>query len=501
MAVFTFPLPGVGTVSDLEPRKRWILSLMLTISKTRQRLSPIFITVGTTLAIWLVSKWYYQDWFANPYKYIAKTASLSATVMICCCIILSTRWRALENFFGGLDKVYQVHKRVGRWSFFLILLHPIFLAVDRLPDIPAFLQAMWFYQPEGDRYLWSQNIGVIALIGFAVLITLTLWLKIAYHRWKRTHEFFGLLLLIFCAHIFLVNADVARYPVLTGWMYGWLGLALGSFVYIRFLYRYWGPKFGYYVWRIERVEDILELTFAPQDQKMDFRPGQFVYLVIRKEGITQELHPYSIACGYNLEAMLKLGIKQVGDHTRTLDLLEVRDPVTVYGPYGHLSDAFLQADRDCVFIGGGIGITPFIGMWHVALHSEERYDQSQVPITIRELHPEILKTWKSPRVSLFYVCRTVEEASFDNDIRNEVILSQFHGFPQLEKRGHHYELYLSSKQGRISTAYIDQQVQGGVKDRYVFLCGPTPMVDELIRQLNAIGLNSRQIIVEDFNLV
>jgi hypothetical protein len=95
-------------------------------------------------------------------------------------------------------------------------------------------------------------------------------------------------------------------------------------------------------------------------------------------------------------------------------------------------------------------------MWHVALHSEERYDQSQVPVPIRKLHPEILKTWKSPRVSLFYVCRMAEEASFDNDIRNEVILSHFHGFPQLEKRGHHYELYLSSKQGRISADYIDQ---------------------------------------------
>jgi hypothetical protein len=34
-----------------------------------------------------------------------------------------------------------------------------------------------------------------------------------------------------------------------------------------------------------------------------------------------------IACGYNLEALLRLGIKQVGDHTRRLDLLEVGDPV------------------------------------------------------------------------------------------------------------------------------------------------------------------------------
>jgi predicted ferric reductase len=474
---------------------------MLTISKTPQRMVPIIIIVGTTLAIWLGSKWYYEDWFDNPYKYIAKIGSLSATVLMCCCIVLSTRWRFLERFFGGLDKVYQVHKRIGRWSFFLIMLHPVFLAVDRLPDILAFLQAMFFVVPEGDWYYWGQNVGVAALIAFAVLITLTLWVKIAYHRWKRTHEFFGLLLLVVGVHIFLVAADVAHHPILGVWIYGWLGLALFSFIYIRFLYRYWGPRFDYYVHGIKHVEDILEVTFIPQDQKMDFRPGQFVYLVVRHEKITPEPHPYSIACGYNLEAKLKLAIKKLGDHTRTFDQLNVGDPVILYGPYGHFSDAFLRADRDCVFIGGGIGITPFIGMWHVALHSEERYDQTKVPEPIRELHTEILKTWKSPRVSLFYVCRTLEEASFDSDIRNEVILSQFYGFAHLEERCHRYELYVSSEQGRISAAYIDQQVPGGVKDKYVFLCGPAPMTNGLIRQFDRIGLNCRQIIVEDFNFV
>jgi predicted ferric reductase len=473
---------------------------MLTISKTHQRMGPIYLAVGLTLAIWLVSKWYYQDWFANPYKYVAKTASLSATVLMCCSIMLSTRWRFFEDFFGGLDKVYQVHKRIGRFAFFLILLHPIFLAVDRLPDVPAFFRALWLYFPHGDRYLWGQNVGVIALLGFAALVALTLWIRIPYHIWKRTHEYFGLLLLIVGVHIFLVNADVARYPVLTGWIYGFLGLALVSFVVIRFLYRRWGPRFAYYVAGIERVGDVLEMTFAPQSRKMDFWPGQFVYLVVHKEWIKPEPHPYSIACGYNLEARLKLGIKQVGDHTRSLDRLDVGDPVRLYGPYGHFSDAFLRADRDCIFIGAGIGITPFIGMWHVALHSEEQYERAQVPEPIRKLHPEILKTWKSPKVSLFYVCRTLAEASFDNDIQNEVILSQFHGFPQLEKRGHHYELYLSSRQGRISAAHIDQQSPGGVTGKYIFLCGPSPMVFALIQQFKAMGIKSGQIIVEDFNL-
>jgi len=65
---------------------------MLTVSKTRQRMWPVVITVAVTLAVWLLSKWYYQDWFANPYKYPAKAASLTATILMCWCIVLSTRW-------------------------------------------------------------------------------------------------------------------------------------------------------------------------------------------------------------------------------------------------------------------------------------------------------------------------------------------------------------------------------------------------------------------------
>jgi predicted ferric reductase len=284
------------------------------------------------------------------------------------------------------------------------------------------------------------------------------------------------------------------------WLYSLLVLAVLSFVYIRFLYRFIGPHFQYVVSSFKKVGQIIHVTFTPLSKKMDFKPSQFVYLVIRKKGITPEPHPYSIACGYNLGAEFKLGIKQVGDHTRTLDLLEEGDPVTVFGPYGHFSEKFLLAQRDCVFIGAGIGITPFIGMWHVALHSEDQFGTQEIPERLTRMHPEIIKSWQSPLVSLFYVCSTKEQASFDSDIRREVVMSHFHGFRAFEQRGHHYELYISSKQGRITAQYINSRVAAGLKNKYIFLCGPSPMVDSLTCQFQAIGICSRQIIVEDFNL-
>jgi predicted ferric reductase len=474
---------------------------MLTTSKTPQKIGLIEFTVGLTLLLWLGSKWYYGDWFTNPYKYVAKTASLSATVLMCWSVLLSTRWPVLENYFGGLDKVYQVHKRLGRVAFGVILLHPLFLALDRWPQIVKLLQALWFQRPAGRRYLWGQNVGVAALLLMCALIAVTLWLKLPYHLWKRLHEWFGLVLALVSVHIFLVEADIAAYPLLRIWMAGWLILALLSFGYIRFGYRFWGPRFAYQVAEIERIGDILEITFSPRAAKMDFKPSQFVYLVVQARGIPAEAHPYSIACGYNQEASLKLGIKKVGDYTRKLDQLAPGDAVTLYGPYGHFSQKFLSAERHCVFIGGGIGITPFIGMWHVALHSEDRRDPQDVPQPLTRLHPEMLKTWKSPLVSLFYVCRTAAEASFDDDIQREITRSEFHGFQAFAARGHHYELYLTAERGRISADYIARQVAGGVQDKYIFLCGPSTLVNALRTQFLAGGLNPHQLVIEDFNLI
>ncbi len=474
---------------------------MLTTSKTRQKTGLFALTVGLTLALWIGSKWLAQDWFDNPFKYVAKAASLSATMLMCWCVILSTRWRWVENWFGGLDKVYQNHKRLGKISFGLIILHPVFLALDELPDPGAFVRDMWFKPFAGDAYLLGQNFGVAAILVMAALIALTLWFRPPYHLWKKTHEWFGLVLLLAVLHILAVNADVASYPLLRVWVYGWLGAALAGFVFIRFLYRFWGPRFPFLVSDIERAGQVLEVTLSPVENRMDFNPSQFIYLVVHKEGISPEPHPYSIACGYNLEGRIKLGIKQLGDHTRSLSLLQKGDPVTVFGPYGHFSRRFLTEHRDCVFIGGGIGITPFLGMWHVALHSEERLEEGQVPFKLRTVHPEILRTWQSPCVSLFYVCRTREEASFDNDIRHEVISSHFHGFEAFEHRGHHYELYVSSEQGRIRAETIQSRIQGGLKDKNVFLCGPSTMVDSLQDQFQALGVDPGQIIVEDFNLL
>lgn len=474
---------------------------MIKTSDYNQKYIHILLMVLATLTIWLLSKWYYKDVFENFYKYPAKAASLSATVMMCWAVILSARIKFIEHYYKGLDKVYQVHKNIGIWAFAIILLHPFFLALEKLPAIGEFIRYFWFKAPDGDRYVWGENLGIAALLVFVLLIVFTIGFKLKYHVWKKTHEYMGLLIIIVLGHVIVIDGDIAAYPVLKFWMYAFLLLAIISFLYIRFLYRFLGPRFSYLVSEKHKVNDILELTFSPVDRVMDFNPSQFVYLVVNKKGISKEPHPYSIACGYNLKADFKLGIRQCGDYTQALENIEKGDSVTVYGPYGMFSDKFLSAEKDCIFIGGGIGITPFMGMWHVALHSEEQLSAKDLSQKLKVMHPEIIKTWKSPQVYLFYVVRDKKDGSFDKDIQEEIKSSLFNGFAALEKRGHYYEMYSAKDKGLISADYIKQKVSGSLENKYIFLCGPSPMVDALMSGFKDLGVKQEQFVVEDFNLV
>jgi predicted ferric reductase len=63
-----------------------------------------------------------------------------------------------------------------------------------------------------------------------------------------------------------------------------------------------------------------------------------------------------------------------------------------------------------------------------------------------------------------------------------------------------YECYLSKKHGRITAAYINERIKEGLQDKYIFMCGPSPMIESLKIQFKKLGVKEHQFIVEDFNL-
>ena len=465
--------------------------------KTRSTLL-ILSSICITLAIWLGSKWFYSDWFSDPYKYIAKASALTALVMFSWSMLLSTRLSILERFLGGLDKVYNAHKWLGLLGFLFILIHPIALALHKLPNFLGFIY--YFALRDFDTLKNAGfNLGIAAILLLISLISMIRNPKIPYHIWKKSHEFMSLFYGVAVLHTLLVDGDIKKYPILAVWMYAWVLVGVASGIYIRFLYEKIGPKYQFEIRKIKTDSDITEIYLSPVDEKrFSFKPGQFVYIDFINPAMPRESHPYSIACEPNIEGNILLGIKKLGDHTSHIGVLKEGDKALVFGPYGNFAEKFLQAKKDCVCIGGGIGITPFMGIWDMALNSDEAVclDDSH---ELKDFCDIAVQKWKSPRVHMFYSVKESGEAVFDRNFRQSALKSEASGFANYKTREHSYYLNCADKDGFLTVEKIQKSV-GNLGDKWFMICGPKGMTNALISQLKNKGVKNSQIICEDFEM-
>ena len=424
----------------------------------------IATTTVLSLLIWLGSMWYFDEWYDEPFTYVAKVGSMGATTLICWTFILSTRISVVERLFGGLDKVYKAHRHVGQTAFFLILLHPLFLALRLLPEWQQFLSFFWF---SGD---WVRNSGIIALLLFFALVSVSLWISLRYHVWKQTHHFFGLVLIVVIVHMIVANAEIMTFPVLRAWFFAWLAIAVLCYAYIRLLYRWIGPLYDYEVVATTERGDIIEISLKPvrPRRRLRHRPGQFIYISFDTDAVSAEPHPFSISSPPE-EPHLRISVKELGDWTSGLDSLRGGERARIWGPYGKFGDNLAaDPDLDPVLIAGGIGLTPFLSM-----------------ITDDQLLHETDRT-----IYLIYSVETPDEAIYHDDIESL----------NLDPDRFVYVPHSSDDDGFLDATTIADKV-GGLDGKTFLICGPAPMMESIADDLKKHGVGIERIATEDFSVI
>ncbi len=366
--------------------------------------------------------------------------------------ILSTRMGLIENLFGGLDKVYRVHGVLGALSLILLLFHPIFLVLKFVPENLKLAAA--YILPGGAI---SVDLGIFALLGMILLITVTLYFKIKYQKWKFSHEFFGFFFLLAVLHIFLIRSVIARDYIFEGYyIYAAVVSIIGvsGFFYSLIIRKKIKSK-TYRITKILSHRNGTEIQLIPLIKGIIFRAGQFVFVTFPQ--ISKEAHPFSIASSSKKE-QLTIIIKSLGDFTSKLHLLKEGDLVNVEGAYGrfHYSSSFSQE----VWVAGGIGITPFLGL------------------------AEDLKDHPSGKVDLYYSVKTSEEFIHLEELR-AIAKSHpnFRIFP-----------WITAQKGYINLAEIEKNSSG--KDYY--LCGPESLKSSIEIDLIKKGFPSEHIHHERF---
>ncbi len=424
----------------------------------------ITVILIANLMFWYLSKYYYNDWFISPFKYLAKISSLTSTLLMVLVLILTTKLNFLEYLFGGLDKVYKAHHTLARWSFTIILLHPIFLA---LVDVRGYFGFFGYFVPNFDnQYNVGHAIGMLCMVIYLVLIYITIAKKINYELWQASHSWFGTLFALIIAHVLFVNGDINKYFGFSLWYNAWLILGIVAYLWTTLLSDYFGTKYKYVINKLQKVDTFYEFELVPVNKAMSYRPGQFVYTQFVHQDLPLEWHPYSIA-SCNDNGIIKLGIKELGDYTKLLNVMNIGDKVMVKGPYGNLSEKIIiKPNLEVVLIGAGVGITPMVGIWEYILKN------------------------KRAKTTLIYISTFLPQATFDNDF---AYLNDKYGIGNND-----YWLYLDEGKNFINTSMIQARV-GQLDNKLFIICGPKRMMDGTVKGLKDAGVKNMNIVVEDFD--
>lgn len=375
-------------------------------------------------------------------------------------MILAIRPRWIEDRFDGLDKMYRLHKWLGIAGLVFSVVH--WLAAQA----PKWLVGAGLLQrpPRGPtpesplaivNFLRSQRglaeqIGEIAFYAAVVLIVLALFRRFPYRHFFKTHRLLAVVYLALVLHaVVLLNFRDWTTPL--GAVMG-LMMLCGSAAAVVVLLRRVGSE-RKAVGEIEKLEyhdgvSVNAISVQLKDRWPGHEAGQFAFVTFdRKEGA----HPFTIASAWSGDGRLFFLVKSLGDYTAKLaSTLSPGDLVQVEGPYGRFD--FEDSSQRQVWIGGGIGITPFVArMQALAGRPDGR------------------------RVDLYHSTKDVDAVALQrlSDLAREA--------------GIRLHILVDSRDGLLSGERLRREVPDW-RSADVWFCGPAKFGDAIRRDLAQAGL-------------
>lgn len=328
-----------------------------------------------TLALWVTAEaplWLGGSGTRRVGDAIMQGTGVLAVVLMALSLILAGRPRIVEPWLGGLDKMFRLHKWLGIANLIVAAVHWQAYGLVRGSDAEgASVGGNW----EGllpDQHGLAVAFGDQAWKLVLVLSILALVKRFPYRWFLKTHWLFvpTYLILVFHAAVLLDSrywltplGPVLAVIVVAGVVAGIIRL-LHSFAVVddRAIGEIVGLVF-------HDAVKTLEVEVQLDSRWKGHQAGQFAFLTVEAD---HEPHPFTITSAWRGDGRISFLIKELGDYTSGLGArLKVGDAVKVDGPWGRF-DFGGDAPRQ-VWIGGGVGVTPFIArMQHLGHETDGR---------------------------------------------------------------------------------------------------------------------------------
>jgi predicted ferric reductase len=381
--------------------------------------------------------------------------------------VLTARLQWIEAPFG-LDLLLRFHRSMALVIVALLCVHPLLIAGGESWTLLTRLHTRW--------YIWA---GRVALILLSVQVTAAVLrgaMRLSYERWRRAHAAVALVVLAAgFVHGLMAGDDLNDAGARTVFA-AVPAIALAVWIYTRAIRPRLLARRAFRVSSV-RFESSRACTLtlsAPEGRPFHFSPGQFQFLRLLDSAVPAQEHPFTIASSPERTDRISLTIKDCGDFTRVIDKIRVGDMATVHGPFGRFSYDLHPDEGDLVFVAGGVGITPFMSMLRAMRdRGESRY------------------------VTLIYASRAIDDILFAAELAAMEVGQR----PALKV------IFVLSKPpawwtgqtGRVDGNRLGEWCRG-LDDKVFYLCCPSRMTVELIRQLRQKRVNPRRIHCDYFSL-
>ena len=387
-------------------------------------------------------------------QYAGEVIGATNIILMAVSLFLSTRPKWAEPYFGGLDKMYVIHRHTSTAAFLLIFVHILTVPIS----------AHW---------VLGNYLAVIAATGIITLVLLSLAPRIpylnrmtggTYEGWKNLKKYIGIFFIIAYIHALTIGDPLHAF-IAINWVQVFFIIGAVSYLYTEVFGRFFNKFVPYTVDAVNHpngstTEVVLRAKKHPIQRQ---RAGQFLFVRFPGDRTLNESHPFTISSAPQ-EDVLRLTVKASGDFTRALfSTLRPGMDAVVEGAHGMFD--YKTGGQKQVWIAGGIGLTPFLSF-------------------LRDMDGTL-----SQDVDLYYTVRHKDEALFLEEIEAAAKKN-----PRLKSH-----IRFSATDGSLTIEEIVRNAGGSVSGHHVYMCGPLAMVQAFEKKFLALGVPQKNIHYEEFN--
>ena len=409
----------------------------------------------------------------NPFLWeMGRNCALMGFMLLALQVILAARLKGLERPFG-FDILIRFHRHMGLLAVVLLLGHPLLLALGGGgAGLLIGLSLPW--------YLIAAKLGLLLLIVNVLLSLFSERIRLKFERWRLVHDLLApAIIMLGFLHSRQAGSDL-RIPALRWYWTIMFVLVLAVFIYHRWI-RPW--RLSRRPWKVtevkKEVDRVWTVRLEPTEGQpiFDYLPGQFQFITFHRDrGLPVEEHHWTISSSPVQRGSVTSTIKELGDFTATIGQTKLGDTATIQAPFGQFSYLLRPAEKDLVFVAGGIGITPLMGMLR----------------HMRDSAADI-------SVLLIYANRSEGDIAFREEI-DRIAAGEHPQLSVVHLLGNPDKSW-SGEKGRLDSDKLQRYCEGRFQGRTFYLCGPPPMIASVVNMLNELGVADDRIETEVFSFL